>query len=536
VALTRDRKTSPPKVGAEEPGSNRRPAGALTGVLVAAAALGVGHLAAAFVAGPASPLLAVGQTVIDRSPEWLKSFAIKAFGTNDKAALLVGISVVLAVISALLGIAASRKPWRGYLGIAVLGLVGVAAALGRPTSNPSWAIPSVAAALAGSGAFWLLRRASISRKRAALRRTPATAAAPMPTGFDRRRFFQAALAMGATAVATGGLGNFIEHNRMATAARAALKIPPPATPAPAYPSSAQLKVPGISPFFTPDDHFYRVDTALFIPQLQISNWKLTIHGMVDHPMQLDFQELLARPLIERDITLNCVSNQVGGRYIGNARWIGAALKPILDEAGVHPDATQIVSRSSDGMTIGTPTQVALDGRDSMLAIAMNGQPLPFEHGFPVRMLVPGLYGYESATKWLVDIELTTLEAFKAYWVQRGWAQQVPVKTSSRIDVPTDGSALKGGRVTVAGIAWAQHRGISRVEVRVDQGPWMSATLAREDNPDTWRQWALTWNASPGPHVVEVRATDGTGSTQTGAQTQPFPSGSTGWDQVRVSVS
>ena len=252
-------------------------------------------------------------------------------------------------------------------------------------------------------------------------------------------------------------------------------------------------------------------------------------------MDLGFQELIARPLIERDITLNCVSNQVGGRYVGNARWIGAPLKALLDEAGVHPSATQIASRSSDGMTIGTATSTALDGRDAMLAVAMNGQPLPFEHGFPVRMLVPGLYGYESATKWIVDIELTTLAAFDAYWIQRGWAQTAPIQTASRIDTPGNRSTVAAGTVSVAGVAWAQHRGIRRVQVRADDGPWSDATLSREDSIDTWRQWVWSWRAAPGDHVLQVRATDGEGEVQTATQVPPYPSGSTGWDQVEVSV-
>jgi hypothetical protein len=255
--------------------------------------------------------------------------------------------------------------------------------------------------------------------------------------------------------------------------------------------------------------------------------------MVDHEMVLTLDDLMARDLIERDITLTCVSNEVGGPYIGNARWVGAPLKPLLEEAGVHPGADQIVSRSVDGFTVGTPTSVATDGRDAMLAVSMNGEALPFTHGFPVRMIVPGLYGYVSATKWITDIELTTFDAYDAYWVQRGWAQQAAIKTESRIDTPR--SNAKVGTVMVAGVAWAQHRGIERVEVRVDDGEWNDATLSTQDTTDTWRQWRWPWQASVGNHTLQVRATDADGETQPEQPLPPFPNGATGWHTVSVTV-
>jgi DMSO/TMAO reductase YedYZ molybdopterin-dependent catalytic subunit len=357
-----------------------------------------------------------------------------------------------------------------------------------------------------------------------------------PKGFDRRRFLAAALAVGAAAAATGAFGAIVARDRSrVAAARAAVRIPAPRDPAPPLPSGAELDVDGLAPFFTPNADFYRVDTALLVPSVDVRTWTLRIHGMVEREIVLDFDRLIARPLIERDVTLACVSNPIGGHYIGNARWIGARLAPILEEAGVHPDADQIVSRSVDGMTIGTPTRVALDGRDAMLAVGMNGRPLPVEHGFPVRMIVPGLYGYESATKWITDIELTTFDAYDAYWVQRGWAQETPIETGSRIDVPRGGSRLGAGPVIVAGIAWAQHRGISRVEVRVDDGPWNDASPAAQDSIDTWRQWAWRWDATPGPHALTVRATDGTGAVQPEVRAQPFPSGATGWHAVEVTI-
>ena len=357
---------------------------------------------------------------------------------------------------------------------------------------------------------------------------------PAPAGFDRRRFFKAALALSAAAVASEGIGRFIENRHIAEASRSGVGLPKPSSPAGPLPAGADLRISGISPYVTPNTDFYRVDTTLFVPHIPVEKWNLKIHGMVDRPIGLNYEQLISRPLIERDITLNCVSNPVGGRYIGNARWIGVPLRPLLEEAGVHPGADQIAGRSSDGMTIGTPTAIALDGRDAMLAVAMNGEPLPFEHGFPVRMLVPGLYGYESATKWLVDLELTTLAAFQAYWIERGWAQIAPIQTASRIDTPRSGS-LKAGVVTVAGVAWAQHRGISRVEVRVDGGAWTPVELATENTPDTWRQWKWQWSAARGDHTLEVRATDAMGRAQTGEHAPPFPSGSTGWDRVDVTV-
>ena len=258
--------------------------------------------------------------------------------------------------------------------------------------------------------------------------------------------------------------------------------------------------------------------------------------MVERELTLTFEQLMARPLIERDVTLTCVSNPVGGEYIGNARWLGAPLADLLEEAGVDPAADQLVSRSVDGFTAGTPTAVVMDGRDAMLAIAMNGEPLPIDHGFPVRMVVPGLYGYVSATKWIVDLELTTFDAFDAYWIRRGWAQQAPIKTQSRIDTPRSGSRVRAGRVPVAGVAWAQHRGIAGVELRVDDGPWIAAELSVQDTVDTWRQWLVTWDATPGDHQLQVRATDRDGMTQPAEHEPPFPDGATGYHTAWVEVA
>jgi DMSO/TMAO reductase YedYZ molybdopterin-dependent catalytic subunit len=302
------------------------------------------------------------------------------------------------------------------------------------------------------------------------------------------------------------------------------------------PADETLNIAGLSPFYTPESEFYRVDTALVVPQVNASTWQLRIHGMVDKPLTLTFDDLIRRPMLEHDVTLTCVSEAVGGGYIGNARWQGILLADVLREAGIQSGAEQIVMRDVKGMTIGVATDPVLDGRKSMLAVGMNGQLLPVEHGYPVRAVIPGLYGYVSATKWVVDMELTTFGAFDAYWVKQGWSNQAPIKTESRIDVPKRGGTnLAAGQVTVAGVAWAQHRGIEAVEVSVD-GVWYDAKLAAQDTIDTWRQWYYVWDATPGPHVLQVRATDQTGHTQTAVVHRTEPNGATGYHTIKVNVT
>ncbi|MET9736779.1 molybdopterin-dependent oxidoreductase, partial [Streptomyces sp. NPDC006422] len=331
------------------------------------------------------------------------------------------------------------------------------------------------------------------------------------------------------------------RGKSAVASRADVALPSPASAAPPTPRGAALRVDGISPYVTPNADFYRVDTALVVPKVDATTWKLRIHGKgVSRERTLSFDDLLRMPLIERTITLNCVSNEVGGPYVGNARWIGVRLADLLKQCGVRPPsgggpADQLVARSVDGMTIGSPVEDVMDGRDAMIAVGMNGQPLPFEHGFPARMLVPGLYGYVSACKWIEDIELTTFDAYDPYWVRRDWARRAPVKTQSRIDTPKPFAHPKAGTVMVAGVAWAQHRGIDKVEVRVDDGPWQEARLAAEDTRDTWRQWSYEWRAAKGGHTLTVRATDRTGTTQTSERVPPIPDGASGWHSVVVTV-
>jgi DMSO/TMAO reductase YedYZ molybdopterin-dependent catalytic subunit len=356
----------------------------------------------------------------------------------------------------------------------------------------------------------------------------------MTTVTDRRRFLAAA-GVTAAAAAAAGVGGELLINKRYDVNTSSVKLAPPVVKPKPLAEDVSLNIPGLSPFFTPNPQFYRVDTSLVIPQVQASTWQLRIHGMVDNPMTITFDELMQQPMIEHDITLTCVSEGVGGSYIGNARWEGTLLADVLRKAGIQTGADQIVMRDVNGMTIGVATDPVMDGRASLLAVGMNGQPLPQAHGFPVRVVVPGLYGYVSACKWVVDMQLTTFGAFDAYWVHRGWSQQAPIKTESRIDVPKAGSSLPAGRVTIAGVAWAQHRGIEAVEVYID-GTWSPAELATQDTIDTWRQWYFLWDATPGPHTLKVRATDKTGHTQTAAVHQTEPDGATGYHTVGVSVT
>ncbi|MET9469802.1 molybdopterin-dependent oxidoreductase [Streptomyces sp. NPDC006544] len=507
--------------------------GAVSGLVAAFAGLALAELVAVAVRPEASPVTAVGGAVVDRTPAALKEWAIRQFATADKLVLTLGIVILLAAVAMAAGVLAVRHRSAGIALAAAFGVAGAAAAVSRPEATWKDALPSLAGGLAAAVVLYLLVTA--------LPRPGPVAGAE---GMDRRRFGRLALAAVALSAGAGYAGRRLGAfgSAGATASRAGLVLPAPAAPAPPVPAGADLRIPGLSPFVTPNGDFYRVDTALVVPRVDADSWRLLIHGDgVDAPLTLGLRELLARPLVEHDITLTCVSNEVGGPYAGNARWLGVRLADLLREAGVRPPsqggpADQLVARSVDGMTLGTPVETVLDGREALLAVGMNGGPLPFEHGFPVRMVVPGLYGYVSACKWLRELRLTTFDAYDAYWVRRSWAPRAPVKTQSRIDTPRSGAELTAGRVAVAGVAWAQHRGISRVEVRVDAGRWREARLAEADGNDTWRQWVWQWEAAPGRHVLEVRATDGTGAVQTGERAATLPDGATGWHAVSVSVS
>ncbi|HET9171577.1 MAG TPA: molybdopterin-dependent oxidoreductase [Actinospica sp.] len=505
--------------------------GALIGALSAAVALAVGEAVAIFTGPPSAPVYAVGEAAVNLTPASLKEFAIAHFGDRDKQMLVAGILSLLTVIALLAGILALRRYRYGAVLIGLFGAVGVAAAVSQPDGNWTWALPSVIGAVAAMGALRLLVRT----RRSATPDSPDTADTPVPTG--RREFLVTAGAVAAGSAVVGFGANLISNRRYdVSAARAAVRIPKPAYPAPAVPAGVHPNIPGLSPFFTDNNDFYRVDTDLVLPQVSPDSWSLRIHGLVDRPIELGFADLLKQPLHEHDMTVSCVSDPVGGPYVGNARWIGASVPALLRSAGVQTGADQLIARSTDGMTIGTPLASVLDGRNALLAVAMNGEALPIAHGFPARMLIPGFYGYASACKWVTDLYVTTFAAEQAYWVQRGYARIGTMKTQSRIDVPKPFAHLSAGIVTVAGIAWATDRGIADVQVQIDDGPWRQARLAASDNPDTWRQWTYDWNATAGTHSIQVRAADDSGAYQPSAQAGPYPSGASGYESLVVIVA
>ncbi|MEV4821345.1 molybdopterin-dependent oxidoreductase [Micromonospora sp. NPDC049274] len=550
---------------------------ALAGVTAAAVAIGTAEPVAVLTGPRSAPLVAVGGVVVDAVPEPLKQFAIDVFGTADKIALLTGTALLLGGFAALLGVLAIRRLALGLAGIAALGAVGVAAALTRSGADVFDALPSLVGGGLGALVLWLFidgpfelappwpwtpptAQGSASSRPVspagpaghpvspagptegvpvtpAAPPVPVTPAAPVATvdPESRRRFLTGTGVLLGTAAVAGLGGRWLAGRRGVSAARDAIRLPAPVAPAPAVPAGADLSLAQLAPYVSPNLGFYRIDTALVVPQVNPDSWRLRIHGRVGTERTYTYADLLARPLVERYVTLACVSNEVGGDLIGNARWLGVPLRELLDEVQPEEDADQVVGRSVDGWTCGTPTAALRDGRDALLAIGMNGEPLPVEHGFPVRMVVPGLYGYVSACKWVTELELTRFADFDAYWVPRGWSAQGPIKTQSRIDTPRRRNRLTAGPLTVAGVAWAQHRGISRVEVRVDGGPWQEAELAPTVSVDTWVQWSWRWDATPGEHQLQVRATDATGETQTERTQSVAPDGATGWHTVPVNV-
>ncbi|MFD9130097.1 molybdopterin-dependent oxidoreductase [Kitasatospora sp. NPDC059571] len=522
-----------------------------TGLTAAALAVAVGEVTAAFTGPGSAPVIAVGSAAIDLTPTSLKEYAVRSFGTHDKTVLLTGIYTVMALLAVLAGLIAARRPAAGAAVIGLFGGLGVWAAASRPTAAAGDALPSIAAGLVGAAALWWLARllrAATAPERADLPADPVQvdgSGSGDGTGEDHpfarpsRRTVLVATGATAAVAALGTVGGrrLADSRNDITAARNAVRLPAPAVPAPALPRGVHPAAPGLTTFVTPNADFYRVDTALTLPRIDPRDWSVRIHGMVDHPTVLSFDELLREPLEELDYTLTCVSNEVGGTYASTARWIGAPLPALLRRAGVRSGADQLVGRSRDGMTIGTPLESVLDGRRALLAVAMNGEALPVAHGFPCRSLVPGFYGYTSATKWLVDLEVTRFATFDPYWVKRGWDRTGTVKTASRIEVPAPFARVPAGDVLLAGTAWATHRGIGAVEVRVDGGPWERTDLAADAGPDLWRQWSHTWRgATAGTHRIEVRATDAAGRTQPEARTPPFPSGSTGWHSTVVTIT
>lgn len=498
------------------------------GLVVTGAGLAAAELTVGLIEGSASPVVPVGQAFIDRVPRPLKQWAIETFGTNDKAVLVVGALVVIVGVGIAVGVLAMRGA-RGaaYAVTAIIGVVGAFAIMTRPAPSFGKLLPTIVGTAVSLTVLWYLAPRPI-------RSTTSPPIPAQPMGVDRRRFVGGAIGIGSAAVIIGGIGRVLQQRFEVSGERDSVTLPAADSPRPTLPADAQLAVDGLQPFVTPNRDFYRIDTALVVPQVSKDSWSLKIGGMVDNPIEITFDDLLARPQIERYITLSCVSNPVGGGYIGNALWQGVLLKDVLDEAGVRDGATQIVSRSVDGWTAGTPTEVVMDGRDALLAIGMNGEPLPARNGYPVRMVVPGLYGYVSATKWVTEIELTRWEDYDAYWVPRGWSKSGPIKTMARIDSPRQRD--HAGEVMIAGVAWAIHRGVSRVQVRVDEGDWADADLGGVPSADTWVQWSYRLTAPPGKHVVEARAFDGDGVPQSEEPAPVAPNGAQGYPRLTVNIT
>ncbi|MEF2978684.1 molybdopterin-dependent oxidoreductase [Subtercola sp. YIM 133946] len=537
---------------------------ALTGVVAAATVLASAELVAVFLSASASPLFAVGSLAIDLAPPGVKDLMISLFGTGDKAALLTLLGIVVVAGACAAGLLEYyRSPW-GIVVLVVFSAIAVVAVTTREGASGFSAIPTVIGMLVGVFVLralqqrlkrWTTREAGVRKRAEAAAAviasgvsTPVaaeiahvdTAAQPVRTGpaaYERRQFLTFMI-VAAAASAVVGVGSRL-MNATATAvlnARNALVLPAPSTPAPAIPPGAELGITNLSPVITPAADFYRIDTALQVPQLNPDTWSLRIYGMVENEVTISFADLLALPLIEDTVTLTCVSNEVGGDLIGNATWLGYPIRDLLARAKPTAGADMVLSKSSDGFTAGSPLEVLQDAnRQSLLAVGMNGAPLPIEHGFPARMVVPGLYGYVSATKWVVEMKVTTFAQDMGYWTPRGWSALGPIKTSSRIDTPRNASGLAAGTIPIAGVAWAQHTGIAKVEVQVDNGDWVEATLADAISADTWRQWMLPWQATAGDHVIAVRATDASGYTQTTDQAPPAPNGSTGLHTIQLTV-
>ena len=514
---------------------------ALAGAIAAGVSMAVAELIAGIVSGAPSLVIAIGALVIDLQPPGAKDVVVSLFGTNDKLALNVLIVVVALAIAATVGIAANRSIGRADWAFGAFGLVGLVASLREPLISPVLAVITTGVAVVAG--LLSLRRllgalaedASVVEATTPARRDTTPAAPGARTG-SRRSFLLRSSALAAGALVAGGAGRWLLDRRASAQPSAGVTLPQPAvTVAPLTPAQS-LNVPGITPIVIPNDDFYRIDTALLPPHVDAAGWSMQLSGMVDHPFSLTYRDLATMPLFEQYVTIQCVSNEVGGDLVGNALWTGVKLRDVLAAAGVQAGASQIVGRSVDGFTAGFPTAHAMDpAREPMIALAMNDAPLPVLHGYPARLIIPGLYGYVSATKWLAAIELTSLEAFNGYWIPLGWSKLGPILTQARIDVPRNGQTLKAGSVTIAGVAWAPDRGVSRVEVSIDRGEWLTCTLSGAISKATWVQWQVPWTATPGPHSIEVRTTDGTGQVQTADVSRPAPDGARGHHTINVSV-
>jgi DMSO/TMAO reductase YedYZ molybdopterin-dependent catalytic subunit len=535
---------SPPPAD-DRPGTGPAPsrwadvAAFIGGGLAAALGIAVAELLAGLAPGAPSLVIAIGDLVIENQPPGAKDLMVELFGTNDKLALNVAIVLATLLVAGLLGVAGRRRWSIPVAGFAVAGAVGLVAALAQSLTDPFLAVVTdVVAVGAALAALRTMLRATAPTWAGSAGRDSAGAAAGTMPDWDRRRFLQISGGVAVGSLVLGLVGRELLDHRPGGAVEGAT-LPTAAGPVPEVPAAASLDVEGITPIVTPNESFYRIDTALVTPRVDVAAWQLTVKGLVDREVMLTYQQLSELPLIEQFVTIACVSNEVGGRLVGNALWTGVDLREVLDMAGVQPEATQIVGRSVDGFTAGFPTAWAMDPeRRPMIALGMNGTPLPLDHGYPARLIIPGLYGYVSATKWLSEIELTTWEAFDGYWIPRGWAKEAPILTQSRIDVPRNGSTVaNGASVAIAGVAWAPDRGVSAVEVSIDDGDWQPARLSMPLTDATWVQWSLPWAAGPaGAHTIRVRATDGSGEVQTDEVTPPAPDGARGHHSVMVTVA
>jgi len=516
----------------------------VAGGLAAALGIAISELMAGLIPGAPSLIIAIGDFVIENQPPGAKELIVELFGTNNKLALNAGILITAILIAGLLGTAGRRSWTVPLIGFGIAGAFGLYASLTRPLVEPLFAVFTVVVAiLVALGALRLMLSATRPAWADAPEPTPtstdptASPAESMPD-WDRRRFLQVGGGVAVGSIILGVVGRNLLTGRSGGAAEGA-ELPTAAAPLPEVPAGASLDVAGITPIVIPNDEFYRIDTALVTPRVNTDDWSLRIHGLVDREVTLTYDDLQSMPLFEQYVTIACVSNKVGDDLVGNALWTGVDLREVLDMAGVRTDADQIVGRSVDGFTAGFPTSWAMDPeRKPMIAIGMNGQPLPVRHGYPARLIIPGLYGYVSATKWLSEIELTTWDAFDGYWIPRGWAKEAPILTQSRIDTPKRGASLAAGiTVPVAGVAWAPDRGVQKVEVAIDGGEWQQAELSEPLNDATWVQWVLPWStpADSGEHEIKVRATDGTGAVQTSEVTPPAPDGARGYHTIKVKV-
>jgi DMSO/TMAO reductase YedYZ molybdopterin-dependent catalytic subunit len=504
---------------------------AFAGAVAVGAALAIGELLAGVLPDVPSPLLAVARFVVDVQPPGAKDFIVGIFGEADKLAFQVFIVLVGLAIGAALGLLSPRRPAAARAILAAFTAAGFAASLRDPVVSP--ALSAATAGVEAIAGIWLLRRL------VAITISPdATRTGGMPD-WTRRSLIRTGGAIAVGSVVLGSVGRMLLERQRAPATRADVPAAPlPASlPSGADLSTADLSQAGLTPIVVPNDRFYRIDTAFIPPSVDRDTWTLRVHGMVDREVTLTYAELVALPIIEQYVTIACVSNTVGGKLVGNAKWTGVRLRDVLDMAGVQANADQLVGQSVDDFTAGMPVEWVMDpARTPMIAVAMNDAPLAREHGYPARLIVPGLYGYVSATKWLASLQLTRFDQFEGFWVPLGWAQKAPILTQSRIDVPRDGANVPAGHVAVAGVAWAPDRGVSKVEIRVDGGDWAPAKLSTPISKATWVQWLYDWNAPSGSHTIEVRATDGTGEVQTDQLSSPAPDGARGHQTIRVSVA